>query len=234
MTIGPGIKTFTVATGLPTSLYFPGKLIMVLNGSGTGTVSMTGNITSYNSGTGSLTASFWTTAGSGTLASWTVTPFTEANNTINANHSWEVTNPPDTYRTMQININPSSTSFDIEFANTGPTGSQTGFVFKVDEVYVTGWPQSQCTPPAAPTGSASQPFCSSANNTVADLTATGNTIKWYAASSGGTALDPSTVLVNNTRYYASQTVGCESTSRLDVIVTVNPALLPPSIQHKLN
>jgi hypothetical protein len=72
---------------------------------------------------------------------------------------------------------------------------------------------------SAPTGSALQTFCTGA--TVADLTATGNNIQWYAASTGGTALPSSTALVNGTTYYASQTNGgCEST-RLAVAVVIN-------------
>jgi len=58
--------------------------------------------------------------------------------------------------------------------------------------------------------------------TVGDLTTTsGSNIKWYAASTGGSALATSTVLVNGTTYYASQTVnGVESTLRLAVTATV--------------
>ncbi len=80
------------------------------------------------------------------------------------------------------------------------------------------------SPPAAPTGSASQSFCSSSSPTVASLTATGTAIQWYAASSGGTALATSTALVTATHYYATQTVsGCESTTRFDVTVTITTA-----------
>src|SRR5213079_161816 len=75
--------------------------------------------------------------------------------------------------------------------------------------------------PGAPTGSASKSFCSAASHTVADLTATGTAIQWYAASSGGSALAGSTTLTDATHYYATQTIsGCESTSRFDVTVTV--------------
>ena len=74
--------------------------------------------------------------------------------------------------------------------------------------------------PCKPTGSASQSF--SAGATVASLAATGSNIRWYSASSGGTALSTSTVLVNGTHYYATQTVDCtESLRRLDVTVTIN-------------
>ena len=78
------------------------------------------------------------------------------------------------------------------------------------------------TTPSAPTGSASQTFCSGSSPTVANLTATGTAIKWYAASSGGTALVTTTPLVSGTHYYATQTInGCESTSRFDVTATIN-------------
>ncbi len=82
--------------------------------------------------------------------------------------------------------------------------------------------------PAAPTGTASQSFCTINNPTVANLAATGTAVQWYSAATGGAALASTTVLVNGTTYYASQTVsGCEGTSRLAVTVTVsNPA--PPT------
>jgi hypothetical protein len=77
------------------------------------------------------------------------------------------------------------------------------------------------TPPA-PAGTASQSFCSAANPTVADLTATGALIQWYAASTGGSPLASNTAITNGTHYFATQTVnGCESSSRFDVTVTVN-------------
>ena len=73
--------------------------------------------------------------------------------------------------------------------------------------------------PCKPTGSASQSLA--AGSTVANLSATGTSIRWYAAASGGTALPSSTVLVNGTHYYATQTVSCtESATRLDVVVTL--------------
>ncbi|MFD2942752.1 Ig-like domain-containing protein, partial [Flavobacterium notoginsengisoli] len=81
--------------------------------------------------------------------------------------------------------------------------------------------------PSAPSASA-QSFCSADNRTVGNLTATGTSIKWYTASTGGTALSSSTVLTSRT-YYASQTSadGCES-SRTAVVVTVNPTPSAPS------
>jgi uncharacterized membrane protein len=78
---------------------------------------------------------------------------------------------------------------------------------------------------AAPTGAAAQTFCNS--GTVANLTATGTAIQWYAASTGGTALSAGTTLVNGTTYYASQTVSsCESATRFAVTVTINVPSAP--------
>ena len=75
----------------------------------------------------------------------------------------------------------------------------------------------------APTGSATQAFCINQSATVNDLVATGTAIQWYLNPTGGTALSTSTALINNTHYYASQTVtGCESATRLDVLVTITP------------
>ncbi len=80
--------------------------------------------------------------------------------------------------------------------------------------------------PAAPTGSATQSFCTIDNPTVANLTATGTAIKWYSAATGGTALVTTTALATGT-YYASQTVGtCESALRFAVAVTVNNPAAP--------
>ncbi|MBL0336098.1 MAG: hypothetical protein IPP73_12550 [Chitinophagaceae bacterium] len=75
------------------------------------------------------------------------------------------------------------------------------------------------TAPAPPTGSASQLFCDGA--TVANLSATGTSVLWYATASGGTALLTSDILTDGSHYYASQTVsGCQSSSRLDVTANV--------------
>ena len=78
---------------------------------------------------------------------------------------------------------------------------------------------------ATPAGNATQTFCSS--STIANLTATGTTIKWYAAATGGTALASTTVLVNGTTYYATQTVNsCESANRLAVTVSITNTAAP--------
>jgi hypothetical protein len=85
-----------------------------------------------------------------------------------------------------------------------------------------------CTPPSAPTGSASQNFCSIDAPTVADLIATGTgTITWFDQPTGGTAYNSTDALVSGNHYYASQTVGsCESATRLDVTVTISDPSSP--------
>ena len=82
-------------------------------------------------------------------------------------------------------------------------------------------------PPAAPTGAASQTFCSGA--TVAQLNATGTAVQWYTTPTGGSPLANTTVLMNGATYYATQTVnGLESINRLAVTVTINTAPNAPS------
>jgi hypothetical protein len=69
--------------------------------------------------------------------------------------------------------------------------------------------------PGAPIGSANQSFCSGA--TVSSLVPTGSNIKWYASSSGGSALSTSLSLKNTNRYYTKiNGSGCESEARLAV------------------
>jgi hypothetical protein len=76
----------------------------------------------------------------------------------------------------------------------------------------------------APTASA-QTLCS--GTTVANLAATGTSLKWYTANTGGSALATSTALSSGT-YYVSQTLNsCEST-RTSVSVTVNTTPLAPT------
>jgi hypothetical protein len=75
-------------------------------------------------------------------------------------------------------------------------------------------PVNQRTIIAPPSATTVQEFCVGA--TVADLRATGSGIKWYDGS--GTLLLPTTPLLNNTLYYATQTSGinCESSTKTHV------------------
>jgi hypothetical protein len=87
-----------------------------------------------------------------------------------------------------------------------------------------------CGNTPAPTGQANQSFCNFGSApTVAALTAVGTGIQWYAAATGGTPLASTTPLTNG-HYYASQTVtGCESSTRLDVTVTVTTTNVATSV-----
>jgi hypothetical protein len=75
---------------------------------------------------------------------------------------------------------------------------------------------------AIPTAASPQTFNTGA--TVANLVATGTALKWYAVSTGGTALGSTTPLATGL-YYVSQTIsGCESLRR-SVQVNINGAAL---------
>lgn len=84
----------------------------------------------------------------------------------------------------------------------------------------------------APTATSTQAFNRDA--TVANLTATGTDLKWYADPTGGTPLANSTPITGGT-YYVSQTVsGCES-SRSAVQVNLNASALDfDGIDDKVN
>ena len=73
-----------------------------------------------------------------------------------------------------------------------------------------------------PTGDSTQEFCSYAAPTLASIQLDQGGIAWYAAATGGSALANSTLLVNNTTYYASLTSGsCISSVRFPVTVILN-------------
>ncbi len=133
----------------------------------------------------------------------------------------------------------SASGTNIQWYNvaTGGTALLSGTVLINGETYyasqtVSGCESSSRLPvtvtintPTAPTGSNTQSLCNAA--TVADLTATGTGILWYATASGGSPLAVGTVLSNGSSYFASQTInGCESTSRFEVTVTINDPAAP--------
>ncbi|WP_396146502.1 hypothetical protein [Flavobacterium sp.] len=83
-----------------------------------------------------------------------------------------------------------------------------------------------------PTVTSPQKFCIQQNATLNDIIISGSNIKWYNASTGGNLLPNSTILLNSTTYYASQTInGCES-SRVPVLVNIQNTPTPtgPSLQ----
>jgi len=69
----------------------------------------------------------------------------------------------------------------------------------------------------------SQNFCLINNPTIANIQVNETNVIFYDLASGGTALDPATVLVNGTTYYASitDTNGCSSATRLAINVVVS-------------
>lgn len=87
--------------------------------------------------------------------------------------------------------------------------------------------------PEQPTGEAEQFFCFDPSNpvtfVVGDLQASGTDINWYDSPTSNSSLDPSTPLINNATYYATETTfPCESTGRYSTIIRIedspNPGL----------
>ncbi|WP_162239687.1 MBG domain-containing protein, partial [Flavobacterium sp. Leaf359] len=73
-----------------------------------------------------------------------------------------------------------------------------------------------------------QEFCSTANPTISNLAIQGTQVRWYASANATQELPASTLLVDGTTYYATQTVnGCESPERTLVIVILNDRLPVP-------
>jgi uncharacterized repeat protein (TIGR01451 family)/gliding motility-associated-like protein len=83
---------------------------------------------------------------------------------------------------------------------------------------------------AAPVPTASaQTFCASEGKTVNDLIASGNNLKWYTASIGGT-LYTGTETLSSGNYFVSQTTNsCGESARALVAVTINPTPAAPTI-----
>jgi gliding motility-associated-like protein len=82
-------------------------------------------------------------------------------------------------------------------------------------------------PPTAPSGTSNQSFCTPDAPTLNNIAITGNNVIWYDASSGGTTLPGTTLLVNGAVYYASQTInGCESLTRKAFNVTLFSCIGP--------
>ncbi|AOW21769.1 gliding motility-associated C-terminal domain-containing protein [Urechidicola croceus] len=78
--------------------------------------------------------------------------------------------------------------------------------------------------PLPPVVEENQEFCYPPNPTVADLQVTGTGILWYNTQSSTTPLDPNTLLIDGEDYWATQTTfPCESTARVVVNVTLDPA-----------
>ncbi|NWL01345.1 hypothetical protein DM790_11000 [Flavobacterium collinsii] len=79
------------------------------------------------------------------------------------------------------------------------------------------------------TNNAAQTFCSTAAPTIANIQVNESNVTWYIAATGGTALPAGTLLTSGVYFgnIVDATTGCESTTRLQVAVTiVNPSATP--------
>jgi gliding motility-associated-like protein len=77
-----------------------------------------------------------------------------------------------------------------------------------------------------PTLTSPQTFCIQQNATLNDIIVSGSNIKWYNASTSGNLLSNSTILIDGTTYYASQTInGCESL-RVPVTISIQNTVAP--------
>lgn len=79
---------------------------------------------------------------------------------------------------------------------------------------------------AQPTAPSPQTFCQSSNPTVANLSATGTNIKWYAAATGGSPLAVTTVLSQGTYYVTQTQTNSAESNRLEVTVNINITSAP--------
>lgn len=79
--------------------------------------------------------------------------------------------------------------------------------------------------PGIPTGDLNPKFCKSENATLNDIILNEQNLKWYNSAISAATLPGNTLLQNNTTYYVSQSIGCES-DRIAVLVTINDTPLP--------
>nr|WP_315238067.1 T9SS type B sorting domain-containing protein [uncultured Flavobacterium sp.] len=86
------------------------------------------------------------------------------------------------------------------------------------------------TPPA-PTGNGTQSFCKNENATLSSIQISGQDIKWYNTNFSAASLPNSTLLEDNTTYYASQTIGCEG-DRTTILVRVYDTPLPTANRNQ--
>ncbi len=188
----------------------------------TGTIG--GGTTTYCAGTTSVNVPF-TYSPSGNFPSGGSCTFTAQ--LSDASGGWS--SPVTLQSVVSTASSPQSISVTI------PSGTSTGTGYKIrvmsNSPAVTGADNGTALTinalPSAPTASP-QSFCSGASPTVANLVATGSSILWYTASSGGSSLSTGTAL-STSNYYASQTVsGCESGRTAAVAITVDAATVAGS------
>jgi gliding motility-associated-like protein len=84
--------------------------------------------------------------------------------------------------------------------------------------------------PAIPTVVSPISYCQGAS--ASPLTATGSSLLWYTSSSGGTGLatlTPQTNIPGSTSYYVSQTIGACESPLAEIVVIINPDVVPTAI-----
>ncbi|MCI2229005.1 gliding motility-associated C-terminal domain-containing protein [Polaribacter sp. MSW13] len=99
----------------------------------------------------------------------------------------------------------------------------------VERVAVTVAISDSATPT---TTNATQTFCATSNPKISDISVdvTTGVVTWYDAPVGGNAYFATDVLVDGNKYYAANTVGsCESSTRLEVTVTVTNPTTPTTV-----
>lgn len=76
--------------------------------------------------------------------------------------------------------------------------------------------------PATPSGNSTQEFCYTALLSDLYVDSNGNSIQWFSQATGGIPLPLTTVLQNQTTYYAEEIInGCPSLIRFPVLVKIN-------------
>jgi gliding motility-associated-like protein len=85
-----------------------------------------------------------------------------------------------------------------------------------------------------PTGQPELSFCENENSSVSDLTPNQSYINWYDSIDSTTPLEDNVPLVNGQTYFATRQIGnCpESSERLEVLVTINPASPEPQVLNQ--
>ncbi len=86
---------------------------------------------------------------------------------------------------------------------------------------------------ALPNVNSPQTFCIQQNATLSTIIISGTNIKWFDAATGGNLLANSTILVNGTTYFATQTInGCES-FRVPITISIQNTPAPTGATNQI-
>ncbi len=86
---------------------------------------------------------------------------------------------------------------------------------------------------ALPNINSPQTFCIQQNATLSSIIISGTNIKWYDAATGGNLLTNSTVLVNGTTYFASQTINSCESLRVPVTISIQNTPAPNGAANQI-